>query len=96
MKVCEGSESQDEEDGGAGRVLTYRIHDLPDQSPSRLKCKRMLNGRMRLKMTLLTQSSDNNKAFKRQSQLKRRLEANISIGGGHCIYIVVNIFYLSL
>ncbi|KAM1189439.1 hypothetical protein EV1_025144 [Malus domestica] len=31
MKVCEGSESQDEEDGGAGRVLTYRIHDLPDQ-----------------------------------------------------------------
>ncbi|TQD85432.1 hypothetical protein C1H46_029009 [Malus baccata] len=31
MKVCEGSETQDEGDGGAGRVLTYRIHDLPDQ-----------------------------------------------------------------
>ncbi|TQD88994.1 hypothetical protein C1H46_025385 [Malus baccata] len=32
MKVCEASESQDEEDDGAGRVLIYRIHDLPDQS----------------------------------------------------------------
>ncbi|KAB2600596.1 hypothetical protein D8674_041043 [Pyrus ussuriensis x Pyrus communis] len=33
MKVCEASESQHEEDDGARRVLTYRIHDLPDQTP---------------------------------------------------------------